>query len=116
MNIKFEKVCLNYKDNKGTIYNELVLAVKEMNDSKNFDIEKFYDYLNNIIINLSEEKQFQIIRLLPTTKPYYLFGVLYYHLKDSDEKNKMLKEFDYLKQFIDYRIDLFMIVNYLRNK
>ena len=35
---------------------------------------------------------FQIIRILPTNKPEYLFGVLYYHLKDIDTDNSLNRE------------------------
>ena len=52
--------------------------------------------------------------MYPRQKPIYLFGVLYYNLKDMDSENSLDKEFDYLKEFIDCKIDLFMIVNFMR--
>ena len=111
----FNKVYLEYKDSKGNIYDDLVFAVADLKYIKKFEIEKFYECLNNVIFKLSENRLFQIIRILPTNKPEYLFGVLYYHLKDIDTDNSLNREFEYLKQFVDCRVDIFMIVNYLRD-
>ena len=61
-----------------------------------------------------DEIEDEIIRMYPRQKPIYLFGVLYYNLKDMDSENSLDKEFDYLKEFIDCKIDLFMIVNFMR--
>ena len=111
----FNKVYLEYKDSKGNIYDDLVFAVADLKYIKKFEIEKFYECLNNVIFKLSENRLFQIIRILPTNKPEYLFGVLYYHLKDIDTDNSLSREFEYLKQFADCKVDIFMIVNYLRD-
>ena len=70
---------------------------------------------NSVATNLSPNNSFEIIRMYPRTSgPIHLFGVLFYNLKDMDKENKLEKQFAYLKEFIDYEIDLFMIVNYLR--
>ena len=115
MKQKFNKVYLDYKDDENNIFEDLIGAVSDMKDDKDFDINKFYECLNKIIKETSDEDLFQIIRIMPTIKPIYYFGVLYYYLLDMNHEDSLNYEFNYLSYFINDKIDVFMVVNYLRN-
>ena len=41
------------------------------------------------------------------------FGAVYYILKYNVLDDSCNKEFEYLKKFIDYEIDIFMLVNFI---
>lgn len=106
---------LEYKDENGKIYKDLINAVRNMEENTNFDINKFYKNLNEVIKKASEKEKFQTIRKFPRVKPEYYFGTLYYFLLEFNTSNELEEEFKYLSQFINYQIDVFMIVNYLRD-
>ncbi len=112
---RFKKVYLEYKDINDQIYPDLVGTVKDMENNKEFNIKMFYESLNRIIVETSEIELFQMIRILPTIKLIYYFGLLYYYLIDMKKNNTLNEEYNYLSQFINYKIDIYMIVNYLRN-
>ena len=105
---------LDYKDENGELRYELKDGAHDMEKADGFSAEEFYLNLDKIIRELSSNNSFEIIRMYNNKKPIYLFGTLFYNLKDMDTENKLEKEFDYLKKFIDCKIDLFMIVNFLR--
>ncbi len=112
--MEYEVISLDYKDENGDIEKRLIDSVQDMEKIEGFSAEEFFSSLDKIVKELSPYNSFEIIKKYPINKPIYLFGTLYYNLKDMDGADKLEKEFDYLKEFIDYEIDLFMIVNYLR--
>lgn len=112
--MKLKQLHLDYKDENEKIREELDNILEDMEKIDGFSQEEFYSKLDKIITELSRSNSFEIIRMYPRQKPIYLFGVLYYNLKDMDSENSLDKEFDYLKEFIDCKIDLFMIVNFMR--
>ena len=109
-----KKYCLNYKEYNDKIYDDLLYAVKDMKKMDNFSAEKFYYNLDKIIRELSPNNSFGQIKNFPQKQPVYLFSVLFNCLKKMDKTNNLEEEFNYLKEFIDCEIDVFMIVNYLK--
>ena len=114
--MEHERQGLEYKDENGEVRYELKNAVLNLEKIEGFSAEKFYSYLDKIISELSQKNSFKIIKDYARVhkKSEFLFGVLFYNLKDMDEKNDFEEEFDYLKQFIDYEIDFYMIINFIR--
>ena len=112
--MKFQKLCLNYREGNEKIYDKLISGVQDMNKINGFSVEKFYENLDKIIRELSQNNSFEPVRKFPQKKPIYLFGVLFYCLKEMDINNKLEKEFNYLREFIDCKIDVLMIVNHLK--
>lgn len=111
------KMYLDYKEREEKIYDDLEVALNQMSDNLEFDINKFYKYLNEIISYLDDEKSFKLIKEMTTIKPMHLFGTLLYLLKDISNTDKLDANFNYLSKFVDYRIDMFSILNHLkRNK
>ena len=107
-------ICLDYKTEDGEIEKKLIDAVQDMEKMEGFSAEEFLFNLDKVVRELSPDNSFEIIRMYPRKKAIYSLGTLFYNLKDMDTENKLEKEFDYLKEYIDCKIDLFMIVNYLR--
>lgn len=112
--MKFQKLFLNYKEDNEKIYDKLISAVQDMEKINGFLVEEFYEDLDKIIRELSQNNSFETVRKFPQKKPIYLFGVLFYCLKEMDINNKLEKEFNYLREFIDCKIDVLMIVNHLK--
>ena len=112
--MEYGVIGLDYNDENGDIEKRLIESVQDMEKIEGFSIEEFFSNLDKVFKELSPNNSFEIIKEYPKNKPIYLFGTLYYNLKDMDGADKLEKEFDYLKEFIDCEIDLFMIVNYLR--
>lgn len=46
--------------------------------------------------------------------PVHEFGILYYLFKSYYNNNEYIEEFNYLKNFVDYKIDLFMLYNFIK--
>lgn len=112
---RYTQSYLKYEEVPGVIYNELINAVRDMENDKEFDISKFYKYLNELIKEASKSEYFQIIRILPLSRPTYDFGVLFLVLRDIIDDGILEEKCNYLSKFINYKIDVFMIVNFLRN-
>lgn len=113
--MKLRNLHLDYKDENGDLRYELRNGAHSMKDAEGFSPEEFYSSLDNIIRVLSPNNSFRPIEAYPSNNgPKALFGFLFYFLKGMGCKKGLQKEFDYLEQFIDYEIDLFMIVNFLR--
>ena len=114
--MEYKQEHLEYKDDKGEIRSDLKGAIRNLEKIDGFSAETFYSYLDEIITALSPKNSFKLIKDYARThnKSMFLFGVLYYNLKDIDENNDFKEEFDYLKQFIDYEIDFYMIINFIR--
>lgn len=109
-----EKKGLDYKDENGEVRYELKNAVHNLETIDGFSAAEFFSNLDKIVKELSPNNSFEIIEMYPKIGPKHLFGVLFYNLKNMEKNNGLEKEFDYLKEFIDYKIDLFMIVNFIR--
>ena len=92
---------------------ELVNSVRSMMIDVNFDVDKFYSYLDKIISSVEAELVYHSLRYLILTGPICYFGAVYYILKYNVLGNSCDEEFEYLKKFIDYEIDICMIVNFL---
>ena len=106
---------LDYKNENVELRYELKNGVHDMEKIDGFSAEEFYLNLDKVIRELDPEKSHQIAKiLLYSLSPEILFGAYFYILKGFDNRNKLEKEFDYLKQFIDYEIDIFMITNFIR--
>ena len=111
------KMYLDYKESKEKIYSDLEVALNQMSDNLEFDISRFYKYLNEIICDVDDDENLKLIKDMGTIKPMYLFGVLLYLLKDIGNTDRLEENFNYLSKFVDYRIDMFSILNHLkRNK
>lgn len=106
MNTRFRK--------ENSIRRELVLAVNDMNNEKEFDIEKFFNSLEKIIVNISDEEYYKLMHHLVLINPEWKFGIIYYLLKNKYKETEFTNEFDYLEKFVDYNIDLFMIYNFIQ--
>ena len=112
--MKNKAIGLDYKDENGEIRYELKNSIHNLERIDGFSAEEFFSNLDKIVKELSPNESFEIIKMYPKIGPDHLFGVLYYNLKNMDKNNRLEKEFDYLKEFIDYEISLYMIVNFLR--
>ena len=110
---KFKKAYLKYMNEDEEIYDDLIYAVQDLSKVKDFDVIEFYECLNELIVEVSDNELFQMIRILPMNKPKYLFGVLLYLLKDLNSNRDLNEKIEYLNKFVDYKIDIFRIVNYL---
>ena len=109
------KKSLKYKDKNGEVRHELKNGVNSMEKADNFSAEEFYLNLNKVIIEVDPDDSYKIAKnFLDSNGPEILFGTYFNELKALDSENKLEKEFDYLKQFIDYPFDIFMIVNFIR--
>ena len=112
--MKTKNLHLDYKDEKGEVNYKLRNGAHYMKDAEGFSAEEFYSNLDKVIRELSPKNSFEPIRCYPSNNgPIALFGFLFYFLKGMDN-NGLQKQFDYLKQFIDYEINIFMIVNFIR--
>ncbi len=110
-----KNIGLDYKDENGNLRNELKNGVHDMEKVEGFYADEFYFNLDTAIRSIDTEKLKRISRnLLDIIGPKILFGAYFYILKSLDEENKLEKEFDYLKGFVDYKFDIFMIVNFIR--
>lgn len=99
--------------NDNSIRKELVLAVNAMNNEKEFDIDKFFNSLEKVINNVTNEEYDQLIHKLVLINPVCKFGIIYYLLKGNYNETQFNVEFNYLKKFVDYEIDLFMLYNFI---
>ena len=99
--------------NDNSIRSELVLAVNAMSNEKEFDIDKFFNSLENVINNVTNEEYDKLIQKLVLIKPVCKFGIIYYLLKGNYNETQFNVEFNYLKKFVDYEIDLFMLYNFI---
>ena len=109
-----KKLYLNYKDENGEVDKFLYDGLLDIRKIDGFSGEEFYSTLDKVIRKLSPNNSFEIIRMYPSNcGPIHLFGVFHYFLKDLDTENELESEFDYLSQFVDYRFDLFMVLNYV---
>ena len=110
-----ERQCLDYKNENGEVRYELKNGLNSMEKIEGFSAEEFYLNLNKVIREIGPNRSHKIAhKLLHTHRQEILFGTYFYILKDLDIENKLEKEFDYLKQFIDYPFDIFMITNFIR--
>ena len=106
---------LDYKNEDGKLRYELKDGTHNMEKVDSFSAEEFYLNLDKVIRELDPIKARDIAKkLMDANGPQILFGLYYNELNDLDKENKLEKEFDYLKKFIDYKIDIFMIVNFIR--
>ena len=109
------KKSLKYKDKNGEVRYELKNGVNSMDQADDFSAEEFYLNLDKVIREVDPDESYKIAKkLLDANGPEILFGTYFNELNALDSKNKLEKEFDYLKQFIDYPFDIFMIVNFIR--
>lgn len=100
------------KDIKEVQY-ELVNSVRMMMSNADFNVDKFYIYLDRIISNIDEENVYHSLRYLILTGPICYFGAIYYILKYNILDDCYDEEFEYLKKFIDYEIDVYMLINFI---
>lgn len=109
-----KRICLDYKDENGKLRPELKNGVHDMENIEGFSAEEFYINLDTVIREIGTKKSHKIAqKLLHSINPEILFGTYFYILKSLDMENNLEEEFDYLKQFIDCKIDIFMIVNFI---
>lgn len=106
---------LEYKDENGDVRYELKNGINSMEKTEGFSAEEFYLNLDKVIRETGPDESYKIAKkLLDANGPEILFGTYFNELKELDSENKLEKEFDYLKQFIDYPFDIFQIVNFIR--
>ena len=110
-----KNIGLDYKNENGELRYELKNGAHDMEKADGFSAEEFYLNLDKVIREVDPNKARGIAKkLMDANGPGISFGIYFNELKDLDKENKLEKEFDYLKQFIDYQIDIFMIVNFIR--
>ncbi|WP_297981200.1 hypothetical protein [uncultured Methanobrevibacter sp.] len=113
--MKSKNIGLDYKDENGNLRKDLKDGVRDMEKAEGFSAEEFYFKLDYLIRELDAKKSKRMAKiLLDNFGPVVLFGTYFYLLKCLDKENKLEKEFDYFKEFIDYKISVFMIVNFIR--
>lgn len=100
-------------DEKVVLQEELISTVNNMINKKDFNIYTFYDSLEKIISYIEDEHVYHSLRYLILTGPTCYFGAIYYILKYNVLNDSCKKEFDYLKKFIDYEIEVYMLVNFI---
>ena len=110
-----KNIGLDYKNENGELRYELRDGAHDMEKADGFSAEEFYLNLDKVIREVDPIKARGIAKkLMEDNHPEILFGLYYNELKDLDKENNLEKEFEYLKQFIDYQIEIFMIVNFIR--
>ena len=103
-----------FKNNvKKDVRYELVNSVRSMMIDVDFDVDTFYSYLDKVISSVEDEHVYHLLRYLILTGPICYFGAVYYILKYNVLDDSCDEEFEYLKKFIDYEIDIYMVVNFL---
>ena len=113
--MKNKNICLDYKEENGDLRNDLKNGVHDMEKAEGFSAEEFYFNLDKVIRELDANKSQKIAKyLLDKIRPTIYFGAYFYILRSLDRENKLEAEFDYLRQFVDYKFDIFMIANYIR--
>lgn len=100
--------------NENSIRKELVLAVEAMKKSNDFDTDKFYSILEKLINNIKDEECNKLLHGLVMMNPAHEFGILYYLFRSYYNNIEYVEEFKYLKNFIDYKIDIFMLYNFIK--
>ena len=110
-----ENIGLDYKDENGELRYELKNGAHAMEKADGFSAEEFYLNLDKIIREVNPIKAREISKkLMDANGPEISFELYFNELKDLDKENKLKKEFDYLKQFINYEFEIFMITNFIR--
>ena len=110
-----ENIGLDYKDENGELRYELKNGAHAMEKADGFSAEEFYLNLDKIIREVNPIKAREISKkLMDANGPEISFELYFNELKDLDKENKLEKEFDYLKQFINYEFEIFMITNFIR--
>ena len=110
-----KNIGLDYKNENGELRYELRDGAHDMEKADGFSAEEFYLNLDKVIREVDPIKAREIAKkLMDANKPEILFGLYFNELKDLDKENKLEEEFNYLNQFTDFRFEIFMITNFIR--
>ena len=71
-----------------------------------------YDSIIEILSSIDNRKAINLIKKLATIKPIYSFQTLYNLLVEfAEDKNHIEECLNSLEKYIDYKIDVFMLIN-----
>ena len=98
------------KDDK--VRPELMEMIKKINETKPVNEYLFFASLNELI-KTSSKSNIEFLATLAQTKPYHLLGLIYYLLKDDVNVLNKPDDYEYLCNYIDCEVDLFMITNFV---
>ena len=84
--------------------------------NETIDEEELKDSFLKIINSINNDNLMTIIREFPKYKPIIRFKTLIYILEEFKHDGELDKEFDIMRKYIDKNIDIFMLVNYLKNE
>ena len=69
-----------------------------------------------VINEINNEHLMTIIREFPKHKPIIQFKTLYFILEEFKPYGELDHEFEVMRRYLDKNIDIFMLVNYLRQE
>ena len=99
---------LSYKNDKGEIRSEFNETIESIMKVEKFDLYDFFNNLNKVFVSLSPEVHLKFLQMVQH-KPTYLFGFIYYTIKEYSYDEK-------LQKYCDCKISLFMLMNFLREE
>ncbi len=69
-----------------------------------------------IINKINNDNLMTIIREFPKYKPVIKFKTLYYIIEEFKQYGELDHEFEVMRRYLDKDIDIFMLVNFLKNE
>ena len=105
---------LEYLDNNGNIHEELKKILINEKDRKKYNVKEFLNLLNNFITKNLDKNKFNILKQIVSFTPTLCFGTIYYILTIKSNLND--ESVNNVREYIDKEVDLFMIINFIREK
>ena len=106
---------MSYKNDKGEIRSEFNETIESIMKVEKFDLYDFFDNLNKVFVSLSPEVHLKFLQMVQH-KPTYLFGFIYYTIKEYSYDEKLEKTYEKLQKYCECKINLFMLMNFLREE
>ena len=106
---------LSYKNDKGEIRSEFNETIESIMKVEKFDLYDFFDNLNKVFVSLSPEVHQKFLQMVQY-KPTYFFGLIYYTIKEYSYDEKLEKTYEKLQKYCECKINLFMLMNFLREE
>lgn len=106
---------LSYKNDKGEIRSEFNETIESIMKVEKFDLYDFFDNLNKVFVSLSLEVHLKFLQMVQH-KSTYLFGFIYYTIKEYSYDEKLEETYEKLQKYCECKINLFMLMNFLREE
>lgn len=106
---------LSYKNDKGEIRSEFNETIESIMKVEKFDLYDFFDNLNKVFVSLSTEVHLKFLQMVQH-KPTCLFGFIYYTIKEYSYDEKLEETYEKLQKYCECKINLFMLMNFLREE